>query len=213
MGDRRQDRFARRAQAEGRPARSVYKLEEIDAKAKLLRPGARVLDLGAAPGSWTQYAAAAVGERGRVVAFDLQPLRLVLPPHVVFAQGDVFALGQPGGPLAPGSALGTFDVVLSDMAPATMGHHKTDALRSAALCEQAILVAEHFGRAGSHLVVKALEGGEVPQLAQMMRAAYTKLTRIRPQATRKQSTEIFLVGLHKRQGPPKGEPMAADPVP
>ena len=72
-------------------------------------------------------------------------------------------------------------------------------------------MAQHFGRAGSHLVVKALEGGEVPQLAQMMRAAYTKLTRIRPQATRKQSTEIFLVGLGKRHGPPEGAPVQPAP--
>lgn len=205
MGDRRQDRFARQAKAEGRPARSVYKLEEIDARVQLLRPGMRVLDLGAAPGSWTQYAAEAVGPRGQVVAFDLQPLRLVLPPQVTFAQGDVYELGKRGGPLAPGSGLGLFDVVLSDMAPSTMGHQKTDALRSAALCEQAIFVAEHFGRVGSHLVVKALEGGEVPQLAQTMRTAYTKLVRIRPEATRKQSTEIFLVGLHKRQGPQESD--------
>jgi 23S rRNA (uridine2552-2'-O)-methyltransferase len=205
MGDRRQDHYARRAKQEGRPARSVYKLEEIDHKVKLFRPGQRVLDLGASPGSWTQYAAEAVGPHGRVVAFDLKPLELKLPDNVSFAVGDIFELCQGSGPLAPGSALGTFDLIISDMAPSTMGHHKTDALRSAVLCEQALFVAQHFGRVDGHVVIKALEGGEVPQLANTMRAAYKKVTRLRPQATRKESTEIFLIGLNKREAPGKSE--------
>lgn len=197
MGDRRQDHFTRRAKKEGRPARSVYKLQEIDEKWRILAPGQRVLDLGASPGSWTQYAAEKVGQKGCVIAYDLKPLTVSVPPQVKFEIGDVFDLGQPKGPLSTGSTLGTFDVVLSDMAPNTMGHHKTDALRSMALCEEALRIAQCLGRTGSALVVKALEGGEVPQLALMMRKTYKKVTRLRPQATRKESTEIFLIGLDK----------------
>ena len=197
MGDRRQDHYARRAKKEGRPARSVYKLEEIDQKVKLLRPGQRVLDLGASPGSWTQYAAERVGPHGQVVAFDLKPLEVSLPAHVRFAVGDVYELAKESGPLAAGSELGTFDLILSDMAPSTMGHQKTDALRSAALCEQALYIAEALGRPQSHVVVKALEGGEVPALAKQMAKVYKKVVRMRPSATRKESTEIFLIGLFK----------------
>lgn len=194
----RQDHFARRAKKEGHPARSIYKLEEIDARWQLLRRNMRVLELGAAPGSWTQYAAERVGPGGGVVALDLQPLRVALPPHVQFAVCDVFTVGTGEGPFGAAGALGTFDCILSDMAPATMGDHKTDALRSAGLCEHAIHLSDTLARGGGHLVLKVLEGGEVPLLVQQMRQRYTKVERLRPQATRRQSTEIFLVGLSRR---------------
>lgn len=206
MGDRRQDRFARKAKEEGHPARSIYKLQEIDDKAHLLHSGQRVLDLGASPGSWTQYAATKVGPRGEVVAYDLKPLTISLGENVTFAVGDVFELGRNDGPLAPGPKVGTFDVVLSDMAPSTMGHQKTDALRSMALCEQALFIAQQLGRRGSSLVVKVLEGGDVPQLVLAMRKTYKKVTRQRPEATRKQSTEIFLIGIDKLLAPGDDEP-------
>ena len=84
MGDRRQDHYARRAKQEGRPARSVYKLQEIDLKVRLFLPGQRVLDLGASPGSWSQYAAEKVGRTGEVMAYDLKPLEVSLPEQVIF---------------------------------------------------------------------------------------------------------------------------------
>ena len=187
MHRRQTDHFTKEARRIGAPARSVFKLEEIDRRWQLLRRGQAVLELGCAPGSWTQYVAAKVGERGRVLAYDLTALKIVLPPHVTVVQGDAFALDA--------ASVGRFDVVLSDMAPATMGHHKTDALRSAALAERALEVAEQVGRAGGHVVVKVLEGGEVVDLVARMRRTYTKVERLRPQATRRESTEIFLVGL------------------
>lgn len=183
------DIYAKRAKADGAPARSVYKLEEMDLRWRLLRPGQIVLDLGAAPGSWTQYASTRVGLQGRVIAYDLQPLRTSLGPNVTFSVQDVYALNENLPPI---------DVVLSDMAPATMGHHKTDALRSAALAEHALYIAQQYGQQGSALVVKVLEGGEVPALAKAIAKDYTKLERLRPKATRKDSTEIFLLGFGKR---------------
>ena len=190
--DRRQpDHFTRRAKREGRPARSVYKLEEIDQRWHLLGKGRRVLDLGASPGSWMQYAAEHVGPTGRVIGYDLKPLEVALPAHAVFEIADVFALDAAalGGP---------FDVVLSDMAPSTMGDHTTDALRSAALAERALDVADAVLVAGGNVVVKVLEGGDVPAIAVRIRQSYSKLERLRPEATRKSSTEIFLVGLGKK---------------
>jgi len=190
--DRRHpDHFTRRAKREGRPARSVYKLEEIDRRWHVIGRGKKVLDLGAAPGSWTQYAAERVGAEGRVVAYDLKPLEVGLPPHVSASQADVFAL-------PPETLGGPFDVVLSDMAPATMGDHRTDALRSAALAERALDIADQVLAPGGHVVVKVLEGGELPALVQRVRERYGKAERLRPEATRKSSTEIFVIGLDKK---------------
>ena len=191
---RNQDHFGRRAKQEGKPARSVYKLEELDSRWHLLRRGDKVLDLGCAPGSWLQYAAERVGPGGRVLGYDLKPLAISLPPHAEARVGDAFAIPDvelPGG----------VDVVLSDMAPSTMGDHKTDAARSAALCERALDLADRLLRPGGHVVVKALEGGDVPALVRRMRAGYDKVEQLRPQATRARSTEIFLVGLGRKPSP------------
>lgn len=185
------DHFARRARRTGLAARSVFKLEEMDRRWRLLRAGDAVLDLGCAPGSWMQYASSRVGPKGRVLGYDLQAVSLALPVWVEIRQGDVFEtpLTELGGP---------FQVVLSDMAPATMGDHKTDALRSAALAERALQLAETLLVPHGKVVVKVLEGGEVPGLAATMGQSYGKVERLRPKATRKESTEIFLIGLDKK---------------
>lgn len=199
MSRRMPDHYARKAKKEGAPARSVYKLEEMDRRWQLLRPGQAVLELGCAPGSWTQYVARRVGPGGRVLAYDLQRLQIALPAHVEVHQGDAFAVRA--------EEVGHFDVVLSDMAPATMGHHQTDAWRSAALAERALQLACGVLRPGGVVVVKVLEGGEVPDLVRAMRQTYKKVERLRPQATRRESTEIFLVGLgYRPTPPPKDQP-------
>jgi 23S rRNA (uridine2552-2'-O)-methyltransferase len=192
---RQQDHFARRAKKEGKAARSIYKLEEIDHRWHLLRRGAVVLDLGCAPGSWLQYCGTRVGDTGRVVGYDLKPVEVPLPPQVEVHQGDAFAVDLSGE---------RFDVVLSDMAPATMGHHGTDAARSAALAERALDLADRHLQPGGAVVVKVLEGGEVVQLVSRMRQSFGKVERLRPQATRKASTEIFLIGLGKKAPAPGG---------
>lgn len=188
------DHFSRRAHKEGHAARSIYKLEEIDQRWKLIPKGGSVLDLGCSPGSWMQYAAQKVGPTGTVLGFDLKPIAASLPPHAEARVGDIYQLrdeelrGRP------------YDVVLSDMAPSTTGDHTTDHLRNAALVERALELAERHLEVGGHVVVKILEGGEVPQLVQRIRGAFEKVERLRPQATRKHSTEIFLIGL-RRKGP------------
>src|SRR5208283_3638265 len=119
------DRFTRAAKEAGYPARSVFKLEEIDRRTRLFRPGQRVLDLGAAPGSWSLYAAQKIGPSGKLLAVDLEPLTVTLPPNAVFLQGDALSLASES--LA---AFAPYDVVLSDMAPRTTGSRVTDQARS-----------------------------------------------------------------------------------
>lgn len=185
------DHFSRRARQEGHAARSIYKLEEIDQRWKLLKKGQRILDLGCSPGSWMQYAVKQVGPTGRVLGIDLKPVNVSFPPHAEARVGDIYKLD-------PESIGDAYDVVLSDMAPSTMGDHTTDALRSAALAEQAIAIADRFVKPGGSMVVKVLEGGEIQNLVALMRRTFDKIERLRPQATRQRSTEIFLVGLGRK---------------
>jgi 23S rRNA (uridine2552-2'-O)-methyltransferase len=192
---RHQDHYGRRAKREGKAARSIFKLEEIDRRWRLIRRGAAVLDLGCAPGSWMQYAAQKVGPEGRVLGYDLATTRVALPANAEARVGDAFDI--PAADLPE-----RVDVVLSDMAPSTTGNHTTDALRSAALVERALDIADEHLTAGGHVVLKLLEGGEVQQLVARMREAYDKVERLRPQATRKRSSEIFLVGIGKRDAAP-----------
>jgi 23S rRNA (uridine2552-2'-O)-methyltransferase len=188
---REQDHFGRRAKKEGKAARSVYKLEEIDERWHILKRGAMVLDLGCAPGSWMQYTAGKIGPEGRVLGYDLKPVNVSLPGWAETRVGDAFNIPAVELPAR-------LDVVLSDMAPSTMGDHKTDAARSAALAEHALMIAAERLSPGGHVVVKVLEGGDVPAMVRGMRATYSKVEQLRPEATRKHSTEIFLIGLSKK---------------
>ena len=187
---RAQDHFARRAKREGNAARSYYKLEEIDKKSNIIRPGTRVLDLGCSPGSWMQYTARRVGEKGQVLGYDLKPVETTLPAHAEARVGDIYeiSLEELGG---------LFHVIVSDMAPSTTGNRATDHLRSAALVERALDIADSFLKTGGSVVAKLLEGGEIEALVKRMRQSYKKVERHRPKATRKESTEVFLVGIGK----------------
>lgn len=186
------DHFTRKAKKEGHVARSIYKLEEIDQRWKLIKPGHRVLDLGCSPGSWMQYAVQKVGPKGRVLGIDLKPVQASFPAYAEARVGDIYALDK--------ATIGdAYDVVLSDMAPSTMGDHTTDALRSAGLAEQAIAIADSFLKPGGAMVVKVLEGGEINNLVTLMKTIFDKVERLRPQATRTRSTEIFLVGLVRKK--------------
>lgn len=181
------DHFARRARREGYAARSVYKLDEIDRRAGIFRRGQSVLDLGSAPGSWLQYIAKAVGPTGRVVGVDLQPVTGRLPGYVVVHQADAFdldpdTLGEP------------FDVVTSDMAPATTGNRLTDHVRSIELCRRALAVAQGVLRPGGAFVCKAFEGEDLGDLFVDLGAVFESVRRLKPKGTRSESVELFLVG-------------------
>jgi 23S rRNA (uridine2552-2'-O)-methyltransferase len=186
------DHFTRAAKDAGYPARSVFKLEEIDRRTRLLRAGMRVLDLGAAPGSWAIYAAKKIGPRGKLLAVDLDPLGAALPPGAEFLQGDALTLSDDLARFAP------YDVVLSDMAPRTTGNRVTDQTRSAELFMRALAVAATLGGPGSAFVGKIFMSDELPAARAELRKHYAHERLIRPEGTRSVSTELFVIGLEKR---------------
>lgn len=190
------DTFTKAAKAQGYPARSVFKLEEIDRRTRLLRPGQRVLDLGAAPGSWSKYAAERVGPKGRVLAVDLSEIVAVMPPHVERIQGDVFALAED----ELGKA-GPYDVVLSDMAPATTGTRFADQARSFELFMRAADVAERVLAPGGSFVGKLFMSEDFVRARDRLRGLFAEVRVLRPEATRTQSYEVFLVGMRRKQSP------------
>jgi len=188
------DRFTVEAKKAGFPARSVFKLEEIDRRAKLLRPGMRVLDLGAAPGSWAMYAARKVGPSGKLLAVDLQPLAVSLAPPAVFVQGDALSLDN-----EKLSMFAPYDVVLSDMAPQTTGNRLGDQTRSFELCMRAIEVAAALLKDGGAFVGKIFMGEDLPLAQAELRKHFAKQRIMRPEGTRTVSYEVFLVAEGKGQ--------------
>lgn len=181
------------ARAEGYPARSVFKLQEIDDQNKILKGGLRVIDLGAAPGSWSLYAARKVGPSGKVLAIDLQEIKQAFPPNVHVVQGDAF---EEHSPLHV--AHGPYDVVLSDMAPNTSGDKYRDAQRSGDLVRRALEVAKQHGKPGCHFVAKIFMGAEFEECRALVKEAFQTAKIARPKGVRDNSVEVFLVGLTRR---------------
>lgn len=190
MSRARPDHYTNRAKQSGYPARSVYKLEEIHKKFHLLRRGQKVLDIGAAPGSWSMYASQQVGKEGRVVAVDLKECSI--PDgygNIEILRGDAFSESLRGEieKHAP------YDVILSDAAPSTTGNRTVDTSRSAGLAEQCIFSAGFMLKAGGSLVIKIFQGGEEQQLLKQLREQFTSVKPFKPGASRKESFEVFLV--------------------
>lgn len=185
------DHYFLKAKQERYPARSVYKLKEINKRFKLFRPGMKVLDLGAAPGSWSLGAAEFIGPQGRVLGLDLQATETVFPPQVTFMRGDVFDLAPEFR--AALDETGPFDVVMSDMAPNTIGHRATDQARSAALIEEAFNVAQQYLIKGGSFVVKFFMGPDVKAFGETLRARFTAVKTFKPQSSRSESFESFFV--------------------
>jgi 23S rRNA (uridine2552-2'-O)-methyltransferase len=189
-----QDHYFHRARKEGFLARSVYKLEEIDRRVRLFRPGQRVLDLGCHPGSWLQYCARVVGTRGLVVGVDARKISVELPPHVQFFQADVFELS----PADLHHFSKEFDVVLSDLAPATSGISSVDSDRCSVLFQQALALADDLLVIGGHFLGKIFQGSGFDASVQELKSKFRQVKGIKPRATRKVSKEIYLVAMDKR---------------
>jgi 23S rRNA (uridine2552-2'-O)-methyltransferase len=191
------DQFVKRARKEGRRSRAAYKLADIDARGRLFRPGMTVVDLGAAPGGWSQYARAQVGSSGRVLAVDVLPLEPI--PGVEFIQGD-FADSGVLDLLQERLAGRPVDLVMSDMAPTISGVAARDQARAIELAELALGFAAQTLRPGGHLLVKVFQGEGFNAFHRAMRGYFAKLVTRKPQASRAESREIYLLGKGFRGG-------------
>lgn len=195
VGYDKSDFWAQKAKKDGYPARSVYKLIELDKKFRLLKPGARVLDIGAAPGSWSLWVLQRLNEKGFLAAVDLQPLKI--PSHegkLFFVQGDLYdsAIRET---LA---AYGPYDLIISDAAPATSGNKGVDTDRSEAIVEAVLDYAEDLLKPGGSVVAKLFIGGGQRAILDRMKSSFETARTFKPEACRSESFETYAVGLVKK---------------
>jgi 23S rRNA (uridine2552-2'-O)-methyltransferase len=198
----RKDAFYSRAKAAGYRSRAAFKLLQLVQRARLVRRGDRVLDLGAWPGGWLQVAADLVGPAGRVIGIDLQPIEPLPQKHVIIVVGDV------ADRLAREQMLeaceGRVDVLLSDLAPKLSGVRARDEAQAEALAHAVLALADQALKPGGKLVMKLFTGDAATQLLRELRAQFANVRTTRPEATRKGSAEIYAiaVGFLRGGGPP-----------
>lgn len=189
------DYWSRKAFSEGYPARSVYKLQEIDQKFGMIKKNYTVLDLGAAPGSWTTFLLRTMEGTGKVVSCDLNPLaKNVKGDNLIFIQGDL----NNNAIRESIKAQGPFDLVVCDAAPLTTGNKVVDTARSAGLVKMAIYYAQTMLKPGANFCVKIFQNGDQQPLLKMMREIFTTAKGFKPQACRTESFETYLIGLAKK---------------
>jgi 23S rRNA (uridine2552-2'-O)-methyltransferase len=190
------DPYVARAKREGYRSRAAFKLTEIDDKHHLLKSGARVVDLGAAPGGWSQVAAKRIGARGRVVAIDVLEMDEI--PGVEFAQLDFL---DPDAPDKLKAMLGgPADVVLSDMAANATGHRPTDHLKIMALVETAAEFAREVLKPGGAFLAKVIQGGTESTLLAGLKRDFTSVKHVKPAASRADSAELYVLAQGFRGG-------------
>jgi len=190
------DHYFKKAKDQNFAARSVFKLEEIDHKFKLLNGVKTVLDLGAAPGSWSQYCSKKIGNHGRILGVDLTPITISLP-NAQFIQADLRDLNLEKAFLEQGFQP-PFDLVISDMAPKTTGIRMTDQARSVQLVELALEISQKFLKPQGNFVAKLFHCDDFTKIRDEMRKSYERFEALKPESTRKISKEIFLIGLKKK---------------
>ncbi len=188
------DYFYYKAKEKNYPARSVYKLKEMDNKFSLIKKDQKILDLGASPGSWSLYSAKKIGKKGIVVAVDLNDLDIPKLKQIIFVKSDV---------TSPSKELievlekhKPFSLVLSDMAPKTTGIKVRDQALSLELAETALDYAIKFLKKGGNFIVKVFYGEDVPDFKNKMRKHFKSVKVFKPKSSKKESKEIFLIGFN-----------------
>lgn len=183
------DPYVHAAKKKGYRSRAAFKLVELDTQFHFLKKGARIIDLGAAPGGWSQVAADIVGPTGRIIAIDI--LEMEPLPGVQIFHAD---LTDPGIPAQLKEALGgPADVVLSDMAASTTGHRATDHIRTTALLEAGLDLAEDVLKPGGIFIGKAFQGGATGDLLARIKKLFSDVKHVKPPASRAESVELYLV--------------------
>lgn len=183
------DHLTLRAKAENYPARSVYKLEEIQNKFNIMRKNDQVLDLGCAPGSWLLYASKIVGNSGGICGVDLKEVDIKLPGNVVAVKDNILNL-EDDSFLDKNRG---FNVVLSDMAPATTGRKDVDAFKSFELCNMALTIADSFLVQNGNFVCKIFQGNEFNDFQKKVKSKFKECKIFKPDSCRKQSKEIYII--------------------
>ncbi len=189
------DFWSQKAFSEGYPARSVYKLKEIDEKFGMIKKNYTVLDLGAAPGSWTTFLLRQMDGTGSVVSCDLNPLsKTVKGDNLTFLQGDLNAPEI----RKKIRELGPYDLVVCDAAPKTTGIRMVDTASSEQLVEMAIWYAQAMLKQGGNFAVKIFQNGDQQKLLKSMREIFTSAKGFKPEACRSESFETYLIGINKK---------------
>lgn len=185
------DEYVKKAQEKGYRSRAVFKLEEIQSRDQLMRPGMTVVDLGAAPGGWSQFAAEKIGRNGRIIALDILPVEAI--PGVEIIQGD-FLEEEVFNRLLMALGDAPVDLVLSDMAPNMSGTRVVDQPRAMYLAELALDMARKVLRPGGAFVVKLFMGAGYDEYLRDARRSFASLSCRKPKASRDRSREVYLVG-------------------
>ncbi|GBD34083.1 Ribosomal RNA large subunit methyltransferase E [bacterium HR34] len=187
----KKDTFSKKAKEKNYPARSVFKLQEINKKFKIIKPGTTVLDLGASPGSWTMYCAEELKGKGKIVAVDIKDIKndILKIKNIEFYKMSIFDDKI--------FNLGEFDVLLSDAAPNTTGIREVDHARQIELVKRVIEIAKTNLKRGGNVVCKVFEGAEMRNIINEFKKLFKKALLYKPEASRKESREIYLIGLKK----------------
>ena len=185
------DEYVKMAQQRGYRSRAVFKLEEIDSRDRLIRPGMSVVDLGAAPGGWSQYVAGKIGKHGRIIALDILPVEAI--PGVEIIQGD-FQDEQILNQVLQALEGNPVDLVLSDMAPNMSGTRVVDQTRAIYLAELALDMARLILKPGGAFVAKLFMGAGFEEYQKNARNSFSGLANRKPKASRDRSREVYLVG-------------------
>lgn len=191
--DKKSEFYTRKAHLQGYAARSAYKLEEIDKKHQIFKKGDRVLDLGAAPGSWMQYIASKIGDKGFVQGIDIQDLKIRLTAQMFFLKRDLLKLD----PDDLQKVRGKYDVVVSDAAPSTSGVSFLDAGRSLELTSKALDIARLALKPRGNFVTKLFDGESTGDLCKEIQRSFRIVKQYRPKAVTKQSRELYIIAMEK----------------
>ena len=186
------DHYTSRAKDEKWLARSVYKLEAIDKKYKLIKKGFRILDLGCYPGSWIQYCLKRLGNNGEVIGIDLKRPTLFRESCFRFIEADILQID----PTQLAARVGYLDAVISDLAPNTTGNSIADTARSMELVEKALEIALTVLKKEAHFLCKIFEGEDLKGFKGRVSRSFREVHMIRPAAVRKRSREVYLLGMN-----------------
>jgi 23S rRNA (uridine2552-2'-O)-methyltransferase len=193
--DKKHEHFYKQAKKDGYRARSAYKLKQINRKFNLINENDTVVDLGAAPGGWSQVAKDIVGPSGQVIGIDLLSIRPI--EGITFLKGDMTkqsSLDELVDVLSKSKA----DIVISDMSPDISGNYSVDQARSIYLCEQALVTSEIILKLGGNFITKVFAGEDLPQLVEKIKASFDNVKQYSPPASRKSSSEVYIIAKNKK---------------